>query len=1787
MKTLRHLFTALLLLCATVASAFHFRKDGIYYNITSSRTVEVTHTVYHNTTGYPLYSGSVVIPSTVTYDGQEYQVTRIGDEAFYRSPSITSITIPESVTSIGENAFYNLTLSSLTIPESITSIEKDAFYFSTIYTVNINSIEAWCNIDFENQYSNPNGPHQTLTLNGVTVKEVTIPNTVTAIKDYAFYYCEGITSITIPEGVTSIGFAAFYECNMLGKIICRAIVPPVVGTACFYGVPSAPVYVPAASVEAYRSHEGWGVFPSFIALPNPVHSITLSQSNAILMKGESLTLTATVAPEDAADKTVTWSTSDESIATVDDYGVVSAHQEGTVTITATAGSKMAVCVVVVLPYNFPSHHITSIDELNNEKLYSISLPYHSKGLATWAVPEGGTAMKSHADIGLTPDAYDAKQQFAFISNDGGATHYLYHPAEKKFVGKKGVLTEEPVDAILFKAGAYDNTFFAYFDNANYINVGGSHQMTIDRWSTADGGNSCLIVPVGDFDPSEAFKAFPIESITLSQSTANLIKGESLTLTATVVPDNATKAITWSTSDASIAVVDANGVVTAISAGTATITAMAGDKVALCQVTVENIAVSGITLSQSAASLLKGELLTLTATVVPADAFDKTVTWSTSDESIAAVDGNGVVTAVAEGTATITATAGGHSAACLITVEKGVAVSGITLQDRAFLVEGEVLSLTANIVPNNATNKTVIWNSSDESIVNVDDNGVVTAVAEGRATITATAGRHSAVCLITVEKGIAVSGITLSQSSVFLAEDKYFTLTATIVPDDATNKTVIWSSSNERIAAVDDNGLVSACNVGTATITANAGGKKAVCVVTVTPEYNITSIDELKNYQLYHVVLPYHSKGLTSWAVAEGGTEMKSNADLGLTPDDNDRKQRFAFISNDGGATHYLYHAAEKKFVGKKGVLSSQPVDAIRFKAGAYDNTFIAYFDDNNYINVGGSQQMTIDGWSTADGGNLCFIAPLPIVFDPAEALAAIAGKVSSISLSQTTASLVEGELLTLTATVAPEDAADKTVTWSTSDERIAVVDNKGVVTALTAGTATITAMAGGHSATCVVTVTREEEPFNGITSIDELNNNTLYYISLPHHSHGLCSWAVAEDGTAMKSNADLGLTPDATDTKQQFAFISNDGGVTHYLYHAAEKKFVGKKGVLTEEPVDAILFKDGAYAGTFLAYFDDDNHINVGGSSQMTIDWWSTPDGGNSCVIAPVGDFAPTEALKKFGSTEIVNLYTITYMVDGETYQTQQVKYGADVQPIAEPAKEGYTFSGWFNVPETMPAEDIVIEGWFVEDETSVDYITSLDELNNNTLYYISLPHHTHGLCSWAVAEGGTAMKSNADLGLTPDATDTKQQFAFISNDGGATHYLYHAAEKKFVGKKGVLTEEPVDAILFKDGAYAGTFLAYFDDDNHINVGGSSQMTIDWWSTPDGGNSCAIVPVGDFDPTEALKKFGNTEIVNLYTITYMVDGETIKSESLPEGSPITLPEEPTKEGHTFSGWSNVPETMPAEDIVISGSFTVNSYTITYMADGETYQTQQVKYGADVEPIAEPEKEGYTFSGWSNVPETMPAEDIVIEGWFVEDETSVDYITSLDELNNNTLYYISLPHHTHGLCSWAVAEGGTAMKSNADLGLTPDATDTKQQFAFISNDGGATHYLYHAAEKKFVGKKGVLTEEPVDAILFKDGAYAGTFLTYFDDDNHINVGGSIQMTIDWWSTPDGGNSCVIVPVGDFDPTEALKKFASGSTGIDNSEFTIQNSELIYDLSGRRVENPTKGMYIVNGLKVVVK
>ncbi len=167
-------------------------------------------------------------------------------------------------------------------------------------------------------------------------------------------------------------------------------------------------------------------------------------------------------------------------------------------------------------------------------------------------------------------------------------------------------------------------------------------------------------------------------------------------------------------------------------------------------------------------------------------------------------------------------------------EPTVDVTGITLDKTAVeLTEGETATLVATVAPDNATDKTVTWSSSDEKIATVDAAGKVTAVAAGKATITAKAGDKTATCEVTVKaKVIAVTGITLDKTAVELTEGETATLVATVAPDNATDKTVTWSSSDEKIATVDAAGKVTAVAAGKATITAQAGEMTATCEVTV-------------------------------------------------------------------------------------------------------------------------------------------------------------------------------------------------------------------------------------------------------------------------------------------------------------------------------------------------------------------------------------------------------------------------------------------------------------------------------------------------------------------------------------------------------------------------------------------------------------------------------------------------------------------------------------------------------------------------------------------------------------------------------------------------------------------------------------------------------------------------------------------------------------------------------------------------------------------------------------------
>ena len=244
-------------------------------------------------------------------------------------------------------------------------------------------------------------------------------------------------------------------------------------------------------------------------------------------------------------------------------------------------------------------------------------------------------------------------------------------------------------------------------------------------------------------------------ITLDRNTLDLNAGESFTLKTTVTPASAaSKAVTWKSSDATIATVSKDGVVTAVKAGTAKITASLEGKSAVCQINVKKT-VTGVTLDKSSLEMEEGKTETLKATVEPADAINKEVIWKSSDTGIAAVSSEGIVTAVKAGTATITVATkdGSKSASCEIKVIKPV--TGVALDKSSLkLGVGGSAILNATLTPADATNKSVTWKSSDAGIATVSSEGIVTAVKAGTATITVTTkdGSKSASCEITVVSG---------------------------------------------------------------------------------------------------------------------------------------------------------------------------------------------------------------------------------------------------------------------------------------------------------------------------------------------------------------------------------------------------------------------------------------------------------------------------------------------------------------------------------------------------------------------------------------------------------------------------------------------------------------------------------------------------------------------------------------------------------------------------------------------------------------------------------------------------------------------------------------------------------------------------------------------------------------------------------------------------------------------------------------------------------------------------
>ena len=331
----------------------------------------------------------------------------------------------------------------------------------------------------------------------------------------------------------------------------------------------------------------------------------------------------------------------------------------------------------------------------------------------------------------------------------------------------------------------------------------------------------------------------IDKMTLEEKTIAI--GESLQLKPTVSPEGALTILKWKSSKESVVQVDENGIVKGISGGTATITAEShnGKKVS-AKVTVDPKLPASITISGCSGGVAINTPLTLKVEYSP-DTAKSTITWTSSNPNVATVSG-GKVTGKEVGNVVITAeTKNGKKATCKLKVN-AMAVQEIKLSSTNIVLDQQASKkITASFNPTNAKEfYTVTWKSSNTNVAKVANDGTITGVNPGTATVTASAGGKSASVTVTVNATLATN-VTLDGCVNTIEAGKTFKLTATITPTTAKNKTITWSSSDTTIATVSS-GTVSAKKAGTVTITAaTSNGKKATCVVTVTSP-PITGVD---------------------------------------------------------------------------------------------------------------------------------------------------------------------------------------------------------------------------------------------------------------------------------------------------------------------------------------------------------------------------------------------------------------------------------------------------------------------------------------------------------------------------------------------------------------------------------------------------------------------------------------------------------------------------------------------------------------------------------------------------------------------------------------------------------------------------------------------------------------------------------------------------------------------------------------------------------------------------------
>jgi len=594
----------------------------------------------------------------------------------------------------------------------------------------------------------------------------------------------------------------------------------------------------------------------------------------------------------------------------------------------------------------------------------------------------------------------------------------------------------------------------------------------------------------------------VTSVSISQPTATIAINGTTQLSATISPANATnKNVSWTSSNNAIATVNSTGLVTGVALGTATVTVITADgaKTATSVITVSNVwstKIEAETYSYKTASpkaetctdagggqnmgyINTGDYMNYNVNVPAAGSYTisyRVASVNSTGQIVIGVNGTDLTAPLSvpntggwQNWTTITVTANlpaGNSPVTIfaktggfnlnwwsITGNTVISVIGVTVAPASLaLAAGSSSKLIATVFPSNATNTAVTWSSSNTGVATVDASGFVTAIAPGTANVTATMvdGAFTSTSLITVAN-VPCSGVSLSPTTISFAKGATTQLTATISPSNASNKNVSYSTSNTAIATVNATGLVTCINVGTATIT----------VTTVDGSFTASSVITVANPTTFDLKIEAESFNNKSTApksetCSEGGLDM-------------------GYIATNDWMTWPVTIPTTGTYTISFRVASPNSNAQLRLDA----NSGTTVFGTANIPNTGGWQNwqtvtttMTLNGGSYNIGMNALTggfnINWLEIVGSGNGTTVNVTG----ISVSPS-ASLAVGTTNQLSAIIAPSNATNQSVTWTSSNAAVATVSSTGLLTGIGAGTANVTATSVdcGFIGVCTVTVT--------------------------------------------------------------------------------------------------------------------------------------------------------------------------------------------------------------------------------------------------------------------------------------------------------------------------------------------------------------------------------------------------------------------------------------------------------------------------------------------------------------------------------------------------------------------------------------------------------------------------------------------------------------------------------------------------------------------------------------------